>query len=76
MVCLDCFDIIEIGLPVLYNSILVRRDKPVFSMRVLCSSNSRIMRLQPGISGFPHLVNRTTITDLHYGLKIESHTIP
>lgn len=45
VVPLYCFDIIEIGLPILDDTIVTRRDKPILVVRVYCRPYRNIMCL-------------------------------
>jgi hypothetical protein len=42
-VCFDILNVVEVGLPVLDHAIVVTRDEPVFAVRPLHGTNSRLM---------------------------------
>lgn len=45
VVCLNDFYIVKIRLPILYNAVLISRDKPVVAVRVLGCPDGRLMGL-------------------------------
>lgn len=74
IVSLYCFDIVEVGLPVLDNTVITGRKEPVLIMRVSCCPNRDVMCLVVRVSMVigVHWVS----TNLHDGLEVEGGAIP
>jgi len=55
-VCLEDFDVVEVGLPVFNDAVLVAREEPVVAVGVLGDADGTVVGLHDGFEIEPHAV--------------------